>query len=70
MMVSEWSVALRVSGIWVGEILSSMRDGISVCVAVVVVIVVRVSCIRGWECCRGGGSIVYRSGGDGLYRSD
>ena len=36
------------------EILSSMRDGISVCVAVVVVIVVRVSCIRGlgwWEYC-------------------
>ena len=57
MMTREWLVTLGVCRAWVGDMLSSIRDGICVCVAVVVValmvvmeivvlvIVVRVSCI-------------------------
>ena len=40
MMTRLRSVTLRLCGAWVGEMSSSMRDGICVCVEVVVAVVV------------------------------
>ena len=47
MMAREWSMILRVCGVWVREISRSIRDVICACVAVMVVVAVALMVVMG-----------------------